>query len=181
LDSRGLRVPDLSRLHTIEEILTACDGRYITEGGIASWRKIVTESIDLVFSQAVLEHVRKHEFLQTQKESFRVMKQGAVASHRIDLRDHLGGALNNLRFSEHIWESDFFVKSGFYTNRIQMDEMLCQFVRAGFNVESTEIQRWPVIPTPLEKMDKVFAALPDNALNVSGFDVLLRRERTYAE
>lgn len=31
--SRGLRVPDLSRLHTIDEILTACNDRYITDGG----------------------------------------------------------------------------------------------------------------------------------------------------
>ncbi|MBS0425524.1 MAG: class I SAM-dependent methyltransferase [Proteobacteria bacterium] len=177
LYSRGLRIPDLSRPLTIDEILIACDGSYITDGGIASWHKIATESVDFVFSQAVLEHVRKHEFLQTQKEAFRVMKQNGVASHRIDLRDHLGGALNNLRFSEYVWESDFFVKSGFYTNRIQLADMLCQFEIAGFKIESTEIQRWPILPTPREKMDKVFAALPDSALNVSGFDVLLRRER----
>lgn len=131
----------------------------------------------LLFSQAARERVRKHEFLQTQKECFRVMKQGAVASHRIVFRDHLGGALNNLRFSEYVWESDFFVKSGFYTNPIQLDEMLRQFERAGFNIESTEIQLWPILPTPREKMGKVFAALPDNALNVSGFDVVLRREK----
>lgn len=174
LNSLGLRTPDLSRLHTIDEILAACDSRYLT-GGLASWRELATESVDFVFSHTVLQFVRKHEFLETQKECFRIMKQGAMASHRIDLRDHLGGALNNLRFSERVWESDLFVRSGFYTNRIQFDEMLCLFKRAGFNVESTEVECWSVLPTPHDKMDKLFAVLPDEALNVSGFNVLLRR------
>lgn len=144
--------------------------------GFESWREIAAESVDLIFSQAVLEHVRKREFLETQEECFRVMKRGAVASHRVDLRDHLGGALNNLRFSEWVWESEFFARSGFYTNRIQMGEMLHLFTCAGFEVQLIETQRWPVLPTPREKLDEIFVSLPDDALNISGFDVLLRRQ-----
>jgi hypothetical protein len=30
--------------------------------------------------------------------------------------------LNNLRFSERIWESEFMAKSGFYTNRIPLGQ-----------------------------------------------------------
>ncbi len=32
LNSRDLRVPDLSQLHSIDESFVTCDGRYITEG-----------------------------------------------------------------------------------------------------------------------------------------------------
>ncbi len=174
LRSHGLSPPDLSGATTLKEALELTGGQYLTEG-LESWRSIPSNSVDFVFSQAVLEHVRRYEFLATQEECFRVMKHGGVASHRVDLRDHLGGALNNLRFSERVWESAFFVGSGFYTNRIQMDEMLRLFERANFDVELTEIRRWPVLPTPRNKLNQTFATLPDDALNVSGFDVLLRR------
>jgi len=174
LRSHGLNSPDLSDATTLKEALELTGGQYLTEG-LESWRSLPSNSIDFVFSQAVLEHVRKYEFLATQEECFRVMKHGGVASHRVDLRDHLGGALNNLRFGERVWESAFFVRSGFYTNRIQMDEMLRMFEHVSFDVELTEIRRWPVLPTPRKKLNQAFATLSDDVLNVSGFDVLLRR------
>ena len=159
LRSRGLNPPDLSGATTLKDALELTSGQYLTEG-LEGWRSIPPNSVDFVFSQAVLEHVRRGEFL---------------ASHRVDLRDHLGGALNNLRFSERVWESAFFVRSGFYTNRIQMDEMLRLFEQAGFDAEPTAIRRWPVLPTPRKKLNQAFATLSDDALNISGFDVLLRR------
>jgi len=173
LRSHGLNPPDLSGATTLNDALELTGGQYLTEG-LESWRSVPSNSVDFVFSQAVLEHVRRYEFLATQEECFRVMKHEGVASHRVDLRDHLGGALNNLRFSERVWESPFLVRSGFYTNRIQMEEMLRLFEHAGFEVELTEFRRWPVLPTPRKKLNQTFATLPDDALNVSGFDVLLR-------
>ena len=58
-----------------------------------------------------------------------------MISHQIDLRDHLGGGLNNLRFSDSLWESNFFVKSGFYTNRISFDKMISIFENISFKYE----------------------------------------------
>jgi len=46
-----------------------------------------------------------------------------MCSHRVDLRDHFGSALNNLRFSDKKWELDWIANSGFYTNRIRLQEM----------------------------------------------------------
>lgn len=173
LRARGLVVANLTESTTLPEALALTGAEYLT-AGLESWRGIPSQSIDLVFSQAVLEHVRKNEFLATQVECARIMKPDGVASHRVDLRDHLGGALNNLRFRESVWESAFFVRSGFYTNRIQMAEMLRLFEQAGFEVELDEVRRWPALPTPRKKMNSDFAALSDEILNVSGFDVLLR-------
>jgi SAM-dependent methyltransferase len=173
LADRGLRPPDLTGCGTIGDVLMRCQARYLTEG-LESLRELETESIDLIFSQAVLEHVRKADFLETLRQCRRVLKQGGVCSHQIDLRDHLGGALNNLRFEEKLWESQFFSSSGFYTNRIQFSSMVRFFHQAGFAVNICEVRRWEGLPTRRDKLAKVFQPIPDEELQVSGFDVLLR-------
>jgi len=174
LREQGFSLPAaLLKCSTIEGILECCNAIYLTKG-LESFKQIEHNSIDLVFSQAVLEHVRKHEFLETMRECKRILKPNGISSHQIDLRDHLGGALNNLRFSERLWESDFFTKSGFYTNRIQFSQMLNVFDKVGFSVESKIVERWNVLPTPREKLSIEFQDVKDNELCVAVFDVLLR-------
>lgn len=169
----GLQAPDLSACRTIDDVLVQCEARYMTEG-LTSLQQIEGRSVDLIFSQAVLEHVRKHEFLKTMRECRRILRLEGICSHQVDLRDHLGGALNNLRFSEKIWESNFFTSSGFYTNRIQFNRMLDWFSEAGFRTEVCEIRRWNALPTSRNRLASEFNKLSDDELNVSGFDVLLR-------
>jgi len=173
LRKRGLNPPNISSARTLQDVLSVCDGEYLTEG-LASWRRIPPNSVDFVFSQAVLEHTLKEEFLLTMQECRRVMKPGSFASHRVDLRDHLGGALNNLRFSEQIWESSLFRSSGFYTNRIRYSDMLKVFEAAGFIVEKSEVRRWDELPTPREKLTLPFSNMPKTELCIRGFDVGLR-------
>ena len=64
----------------------------ILTNGLESWSEIEDESIDFIFSQAVLEHIPKNDFRQTMIECHRILKQNGVISHTIDLKDHLGGA-----------------------------------------------------------------------------------------
>lgn len=109
------------------------------------------------------------------RECFRVLTPEGVASHRVDLKDHLGGSLNNLRFSERIWESEFFVCSGFYTNRIRFPEMIALFEKAGFIVEIYDVRRWERLPVKRQSLSNTFSYLSDGDLTVSGFDVLLRK------
>jgi len=90
--------------------------QYLTNG-LDSLKSIPDKSVDFVFSQVVLEHIAKNEFLDNFKELKRITKDKGVHSHTVDLRDHLGSSLNNLRFSERVWQSSLFRKSGFYTNR----------------------------------------------------------------
>lgn len=169
---KGLRAPAIHNARSIDDLLRACNGRYITSG-LAGWKNIASDSIDLIFSQAVLEHVRKHELQAVLQECWRVMKYNSVATHVIDLRDHLGGALNNLRFDDRIWESDFLARSGFYTNRIQMSAMVDLFRAANFHVEILHVNRWDSLPTPKHKMSLQFAKISDEELCVQGFSVRL--------
>ena len=176
LSRSGLYPPDISLATTIDEILVICDARYLTQG-LESFSFIETETVDFIFSQAVLEHVRKHEFLNTIHECFRVLKLKGVASHRIDLKDHLGGSLNNLRFNESIWESDFFVNSGFYTNRIRFPEMIALFKETEWSVDVGKITSWESLPMNRLSLSNDFSFLSDDDLLVSCFDVLLRKNK----
>lgn len=168
----GLDSPNISTCESIGQILKICDARYFSQG-LRSLREIDSDSVEFIFSQAVLEHVRKRDFLNSMRECRRVLKFGGVCSHQIDLRDHLDGGHNNLRFSERIWESDFFAESGFYTNRILCSEMLELFGQIGFSCEVTDIRRWPSLPTPRNRLSRQFRYLSESELCVSGFHILL--------
>lgn len=171
--SLGLSPPDLSKVSDLQGVLAKCGAIYKTQG-LNSIREIPSGSIDFIWSQAVLEHIRRHEFPDFMRELRRVSRPDGISSHRVDLRDHLGGSLNNLRFSPRLWESGWMAKSGFYTNRIQYGEMIGLFRQAGFGVEILSVERWASLPTPRRALNVSFRSLPDDDLLVSGFDVLLR-------
>ncbi len=57
---KGLLPPDMSGCTTIQDILSICNVTYLTEG-LTSLIQIESDSVDLVFSQAVLEHIRGEE------------------------------------------------------------------------------------------------------------------------
>ena len=173
LESMGLSLPEINSVKSLDELLEVCDARYLT-AGLDSLRKLQDDSVDFIFSHAVLEHIRKREFLCTQQELARILKRDGVCSHEVDLRDHLGNSLNNLRFSDRIWESDLFANSGFYTNRITFEQMLEMFRRAGFDVEVIEVRRWDKLPLDRRHLDREFRYIPEEILTVSGFRVLLR-------
>ena len=173
LRERGIDAPALDAANDFAGVLSACRTSYGTQG-LRSMREVPPASVDFMWSQAVLEHVRKREFLETMRECRRILRSGGICSHQIDLRDHLGGALNNLRFSERVWESEIVANSGFYTNRIPFGEMLSLFQQAGFEVEVGEVHRWPSLPTPRKRLAREFSTVPDADLLVADFDVLLR-------
>lgn len=173
LHEQGLPVPDISSCRTVQEVLSVCQGEYLT-AGVDDLQRIPDQSVDFVWSQAVLEHIRRGEFLDFMREIRRTLRKSGICSHRIDLMDHLGGALNNLRFSDRLWESNFMAASGFYTNRIRYNEMSNLFRRAGFDAEVVQIDRWDRLPTPKSSLADPFRTLPDDELCISGFDVLLR-------
>ena len=174
LRARGLSTIDVRHTANLENMLHRLGARYITSG-LDGWHELESASVDLVFSQAVLEHVRYHEFAALQQECARVMKLGAKASHQVDLKDHLGGGLNNLRFADGVWESSLFVNSGFYTNRIRFDQMIGMFSQAGFEISEIQCERWDRLPIDRKKLYSSYQAVPDDSLLVSDFSCVLLR------
>ena len=174
LAGRGLAAPDLTHAITFEDVLNACNVRYLTEG-LRSLRQIPDGTIDFIWSHSVLEHVRKPQFADTLLELFRVMKPGAYTSHNIDFQDHLSHALNNLRFSERRWESYLFANSGFYTNRSPAVVMHNMFKQAGFDLIQEEFGRWPKLPIPRKSLAEEFERFADEELLCRTSYVLLRK------
>jgi SAM-dependent methyltransferase len=174
LSAAGLPVPELPPLPSMTEALQRLNASYLTQG-LASMRTIPDGTVDFLFSNAVLEHVRLREFAETCKEMRRILKPTGVASHQIDFRDHLQNGLNNLRFSSRVWESDFMVRSGFYTNRLTLPAMDKMFREAGLSVELRTVECWPHgLPTPQSSMAAPFRDLPEQEMMVQSAHVLLR-------
>jgi SAM-dependent methyltransferase len=169
----GLYSFNLDHCRSMEDMAKACSAEYLTEG-LASLRKIPSASVDFVWSHAVLPYVRRQEFLPVLQELRRVQRPDGVGSHRIPIRDIIGGNLNDLRFSKRIWESSFMANSRFYTNRLRYMELLELFREVGFEPEVVRKIRWKTLPTPRRKMAKEFAMLSEEDLQVCEFDVLLR-------
>ncbi len=170
---KGLFVPEMANLSSIDEFLATYGAQYLTSG-LSSLRTIPDQSIDFIWSHGVLEHIRKVEFIDTMHELRRIIRNDGILSHTIDYRDHIGGALNHLRFSDHIWESDFFADSGFYTNRIRFFDMLNLFQEASFDTEIISVNRWDSVPTPRPKLNTDFENCSDLELNTWWAKVLLR-------
>lgn len=174
LEELGLTAPEIEGASSLESILSACGATYGTSG-LVSLRAIPDRAIDFIFSHAVLQSLRRADFLETMHQLRRVLRRGGVCSHVVDLRDLLGGSLNNLRFPERVWESHFMAESGFYSNRIRYSEMLALFARAGFRAEVIEKKCWDRLPIPRSKMVGPFRYLPEEELRVSGFEVVLQK------
>ncbi len=66
-----------------EEMLENVNAEYLTQG-IADMSKIENNSIDLIFSNAVLEHIDRNEISQLMFETHRVLKLGCTAQHFSD-------------------------------------------------------------------------------------------------
>ena len=155
-----------------EDILDLTRTSYMTSG-LNDLRKIPTESVHFLFSQAVLEHVPLCEFKEVMTELRRILHPEGVISHRVDFKDHLASSLNNLRFAAQVWESKLFRTSGFYTNRIRFSEMSNLFLHAGFSVQVLTVDKFDKLPLEKHKLHPSFQHLSDEELCVRGANFLL--------
>lgn len=106
--------------------------------GLKSFQYIESDSVDYLWSHVVLQHVSLQEFPSLISELHRVCKDGAIMSHKVDFKDCICAGLNNMRFSDDVWNSIRFQRSGFYTNRLRRNDMLKYFEREGFRILKVE-------------------------------------------
>lgn len=165
----------ISEPDSLEEFLTITNSKYLING-LDSLRKINSNSIDFIFSNAVLEHIYIHEFNDTIKELFRIQKPGGVSSHTIDFQDHLSKSLNSFRFSRKLWEADWFARSGFYTNRLRASQVSNCFIKAGYEILSNEFDCWEELPLSRKVFHPEFDDLSDKDLLILGMDLIVQKE-----
>lgn len=93
------------------------------------------KSLDLIFSQAVMEHVADIDFAYT--EMFRWLKPGGVISHQVDFKTHEMTSA---------WNGHWFIKPGLWSilahgrkypmNRLPLSAHIKAIKRAGFEIKS---------------------------------------------
>jgi SAM-dependent methyltransferase len=175
LKSDGLTLPpSFMDTSNVYEVVEACRATYLTEG-TSSLQALDSNKVDFIFSQAVLEHIRLREFNSFIGETHRVLKVGGVSSHQIDLKDHLGGGLNNLRINEKLWESSFFSRSGFYTNRLGYSDIIKVFEEIDFETNVSGVDQWDQPPLAIASMAQCFKSRSIHDLKIKQFDVLARK------
>lgn len=167
----GFSCPDIQDCRCVAEVLEACNGRYLTNGR-QSLTTLPSGGIDFLFSQAVLEHIRLEEFHSTVAEFSRLLAPGGITTHRVDLKDHLGGALHHLRFSRRLWESRFWSSAGFYTNRLRRTEILSVFVDVGLDIRLARELLWDEVPIAPSHLHSEFRSLGMDELRVQEFDLV---------
>lgn len=147
---------------------------YLTNG-LESLKSIPSGSVDFIWSHSVLEHVRKDDFIPTIIELCRVLAPQGMMSHSIDLKDHLDKALNNLRFSEKFWENNYVANSGFYTNRLNFQNIQDAFTSGGVDIKWEHKDYWEALPTPKSSMHEDFRNQPDEILRVLRYNLLVTK------
>jgi SAM-dependent methyltransferase len=172
LRSQGRPCPDITGAADFEDLLGRLNAVYLTEG-TKSLSRIASSSVDFIWSCVVLEHVHRAEFPLLARELRRILRPSGVMAHSIDLRDHLGGGLNNLRVSTERWESPFFRDAGFYTNRLGFRDITHIFEKAGFQWKTARIDRWPKVPIARSCMQPEFRGRSDEELRIAGFQLIL--------
>jgi SAM-dependent methyltransferase len=167
----GLTPPDISGARSIQDVLARCNATYLTRG-LASLRELPPRSVDFVFSNAVYEHIRRAEVTPMTREIARILTPGGVTSHSIDMKDHLGGGLANLRFSDRLWESSWMASSGFYTNRLRSSDFESTFTDAGLEVDVLRRTRWQHAPLKRSRLAPMFRHYSDDELAISDMDLV---------
>jgi SAM-dependent methyltransferase len=166
LANQGLISPPIRDCDATNSMLAILDSQYLTNG-LKSLKSLPDNSVDFIFSQAVLEHVRKHEFTETIKELWRVLKPGGLSTHNVDFKDHLEASINNLRFSDQLWEAEWMASSGFYTNRIRLGEMTSIIEEQGFEADVLDKTEWQFVPISRKCLNPRFRDMPDADLKIS--------------
>lgn len=113
-------------------------------------------SIDVVFSNSVLEHVRRESLAQIFRESRRVLRSGGVSIHAVNCADHYAyfdrkiTFINYLAYSERqwrLWNNEFQ-----YVNRLRPRDFVEVAVKAGFDVRLRKVRIRRELKPVLERM-----------------------------
>jgi len=125
----------LRRASTIEELFAIARIEYRAPAD-ASASPLPDGSVDILYSNSVLEHVYPDDIASIMRESYRLLRPGGMAIHSANCGDHYAyfdrhiTAINYLRYSSTDWE--FWQNKMLYQNRLRPDDLLQIALNAGF-------------------------------------------------
>lgn len=143
-----------------------------------SHSEIATASVDIVYSNLVLEHVTPDALREILRESRRILKPGGVAWHNVDFTDHYSHThrglshVNFLRYGRTFWRY-FGQNDILYLNRMRRADYARAFTDAGFEVEARHDH---TLPCPDDfPVHKDYAGYDRDELTCSASRFVLRR------
>ena len=145
------------------------------KNSVEDLRTISSDSIDLILSISVFEHVKDVE--TSFQEMNRILKMDGVMYHKIDLRDHYNfdNPFKFLKYSDFLW-NNFLTKEGFsYTNRLRVDDFEDVLAKHGFEiVELDKVIFEGVLPDKC-RLNGRFRNKDDDDLQVIGMTILAKK------
>jgi SAM-dependent methyltransferase len=108
----------------------------------ASSTGLPSESMDLVYSNVVLEHIPNHEIRSLFSEMYRILRPGAYTAHHIDLGDHFShsdpsiSGINFMQFSESAFSK--YNSHFLFQNRLRISAYKQLIEQSGFSIVHEE-------------------------------------------
>jgi SAM-dependent methyltransferase len=135
------------RATTFTELYDALNITYIVDdSGIP---RISPASVDMIYSQDVLEHVNRDCFASSIHAWKRILKPFGRFLALVGLDDHLAHYDSSKSMKEYLYHSDFLWQHLLsnrlqYINRLTVTEIIDLFKRNGFEIENFEVERCSV-------------------------------------
>jgi SAM-dependent methyltransferase len=147
----------------------------------ASDTKLPDGSIDVVFSNSVLEHVPGGVIERCFTEAMRILRPGGVVFHSVNCGDHYAyvdksiDQLNYLRYSEAewaVWNNEFL-----YQNRLRASDFTAMAKDAGFAIELDTSRPNPIRLAQLDRtpVHADFARYSRDQLAITSIDFIARK------
>ena len=138
-------------------------------------------SVDVVFSNSVLEHVTPDVIAPLYREAMRVLRPGGVMFHSVNCGDHYAYVdrklhqLNYLKYSDRAWR--FWNNAFLYQTRLRADTFVDQARDAGFAIDLDTSHTRPERLRQLQAMrvHPQFAQVPPERLCITTVDFIARK------
>ncbi|HEY5945331.1 MAG TPA: class I SAM-dependent methyltransferase [Kofleriaceae bacterium] len=147
----------------------------------ASQTSLLADSVDVVFSNSVLEHVPRPMIEACFAEAMRILRPGGVMFHSVNCGDHYAYTdrtihqLHFLQFSEQEWE--LWNNPFLYQNRLRAIDFIDLAKRAGFTIEVDTSTATPERLAQLDGIvvDPAFAHYTREQLAITTVDFVARK------
>jgi SAM-dependent methyltransferase len=137
-------------------------------------------SVDVVFSNSVLEHVPRGVIEACFREAMRILRPGAIAFHSVNCGDHYAyfdrsiHQLHYLQYSEDAWAK--WNNAFLYQNRLRAIDLTTMARGAGFSIEIDTSRAKPERLRQLDaiRVDPYFARYSRDQLAITSIDFVGR-------
>jgi SAM-dependent methyltransferase len=147
----------------------------------ATKTELASASLDVMFSNSVLEHVPGETIAACFREARRILRPGAVVFHSVNCGDHYAyfdrsiHQLHYLQYSEAEWAK--WNNAFLYQNRLRASDLTGMATRAGFIIEIDTSRPHPDRLRQLDsiRVDPYFARYSRDQLAITSIDFVGRR------